>query len=323
MSDCPKCPSLPPELWIRILSYHGDLNHLWSTCRQVSSTFQAYVDQVFAEKHLRTTYIDFNLEIYNLGGKGRRPEIPTTFDRFSENKVLVYFKDKRDGGAFGSTEMMEKSKARWDDQIKSCKAECPHYTIRIGRHVNDTALPGLALDVEEREVSFEWRGMLHAFFREEERMRLLAKGWHDEARDIAKKVSASEMGQADQTVWSRTLPTMSEKIFRKSIRRARLKVHYRDNEEMLWAINAMQLVDSSTRWFMEEVPGSRVGERFYKSKHLPSFLLVDEWSSLHSIDTKAELVALDEKRDDSDSTEAWYGFHRCRYPESQLLSARS
>src|SRR5436305_686445 len=123
------CPSLPPELWIRILAHHHDLNHLWSTCRRVSSIFQAYVEQVFAEKHLRRTCIDFNLEKYNLGGKSRRPEIPTSFHRFSKDKRRAYFKDSRNEDALGSEELLEATKKRWSEQMKESKVECPHYTI--------------------------------------------------------------------------------------------------------------------------------------------------------------------------------------------------
>ncbi|KAF2647594.1 hypothetical protein K491DRAFT_699539 [Lophiostoma macrostomum CBS 122681] len=75
----PQCPSLPPELWIRILSYHTDLLHLWTTCRLVSPIFSAYVEQAFAETHLRTARIDFMLEKHNLGGRTHRPEVPCTF----------------------------------------------------------------------------------------------------------------------------------------------------------------------------------------------------------------------------------------------------
>ncbi|KAF2658203.1 hypothetical protein K491DRAFT_690353 [Lophiostoma macrostomum CBS 122681] len=65
-------PSLPPELWIRILSQHTDLSHLWTTCRRVSRDFLAYAEQVFAEYHLRRNVeVRFYLERHNLGGRGR------------------------------------------------------------------------------------------------------------------------------------------------------------------------------------------------------------------------------------------------------------
>ncbi|KAK0264252.1 hypothetical protein LTR57_003203 [Friedmanniomyces endolithicus] len=49
--------------------------------------------------------------------------------------------------------------------IRVSLEETPH-VISIGDNANDTELPALRLDTQRREISFEWKGMLDAFFRE-------------------------------------------------------------------------------------------------------------------------------------------------------------
>ncbi|KAF2817287.1 uncharacterized protein BDZ99DRAFT_457038 [Mytilinidion resinicola] len=334
----PYIPSLPPELWIRILTYNADLTHLWTTCRQVSQSFRAFTEQAFADTHLRHTAIHFHLDKYNLGGSTRRPEVVTTFTRFSSSRLKerVYFahnqtddeipefRIKKTGrGGRGKTKetdiacLRKLLLERWRQQVQDIRPECPNYVIQIGDMVNDTELPGLELDEYTGvEISFEWRRMLDAFFREQERMRRLADSWVglqnadanglraesslgvSQHREVApqmaesrRKVAAGEMTQADQLVWSAKLWAGAEKGFRKAIRRARLKAHYRGNEEMVWAIASMEHMEGPAR-LLKDVPGGRVGERWFQSMYLPEYLLMDEWSSLQRIDSKAEMVAM-------------------------------
>ena len=190
-SRTPLCPSLPPELWIRILSYHTDLTHLWMTCRAVSLSLRAYTEQVFAELHLKNTFIDWQLEKYNLGGKSRRPEIPTSFHRFSgdRHKSLVYFRDRRDvedvvphnesiGNGKGKVSVKyQMVMDRWEENVTSIRPEMPNYTIEVDGVVNDTEIPSVELDIDDREIAFDWRGMLQAFFKEQERIGVLKKRW--------------------------------------------------------------------------------------------------------------------------------------------------
>jgi hypothetical protein len=184
----PLCPSLPPELWIRILSYHADLTHLWISCRAVSQSLRAYTEHVFAELHLKDTFIDWQLEKYNLGGKSRRPEIPTSFYRFStdKGKRLAYFRDKREKNDVVPYNGVGKVKSnikyqmvvnRWKENVSSIRPEMPNYTIEVDGLVNDTAIPGVELNVDDREIGFDWRGAFQAFFREQERIRVLKKRW--------------------------------------------------------------------------------------------------------------------------------------------------
>lgn len=74
---------LPSELWICILSSNTDLTHLWMTCRQVSHHFRGYVDQVFAEEHIRKAHIDLhNLGSVRLESVRCEPRVRTEFNRF-------------------------------------------------------------------------------------------------------------------------------------------------------------------------------------------------------------------------------------------------
>ena len=47
------------------------------------------------------------------------------------------------------------------------------YTITVRHNVNNTEPPGLQVDYEKREISFDWRRMYSLFFREAEHMKRL------------------------------------------------------------------------------------------------------------------------------------------------------
>ncbi|KAF2870698.1 hypothetical protein BDV95DRAFT_638427 [Massariosphaeria phaeospora] len=297
----PQAPSLPPELWIRILSYHTDLTHLWTTCRCVSPTFRAYTEQVFAEYVLRDTHIDWHLEKYNLGGRSKRPEVPVSYSHFSRDnhKTTVYFRDKRKKGDIGRKAEFERVVRRWEEQVRSSTPHMPNYTVRIAGVVNDTELPGLSVDAEQREIGFEWRGMFGLFFREQARLRQLKEQWHV---DTAKKIQANNVRIAKG---AKLLPSdypqlyaVAEIELRRRIRRARLRERYQGQEELVWAVGALESLEShggaagggkAFRLLPDSgIPGAGVGERWFGSVHLVQGLYLDEWSCMHRIDTKAE-----------------------------------
>lgn len=295
----PQCASLPPEIWIRILSYHSDLTHLWITCRSVSLTFRAYTEQVFAEYVLKETFVDWQLEKYNLGGKSKRPEVPVSYSHFTQDKEkkIVYFKDKRKKSEIGRKAEFETIMERWQERVKTSKPEMPNYTLRIGCMVNDTALPNLSIGIKDRTVSFDWREMFHLFFREQERLRILKARWYadtaakiqDNNRRLSKGETLSPSDYPQQYV-------IAEVELRKQIRRARLKEWYREDEEMIWAIDALKYFENhgaasgSSKAFklLPDIPGAGVGERWFGSVHLVQGLYLDEWSCFHRIDTKVE-----------------------------------
>ncbi|KAF2465716.1 uncharacterized protein BDR25DRAFT_336825 [Lindgomyces ingoldianus] len=303
----PTCPSLPPEIWIRILSHHLDLTHLWTTCRRVSSTFQAYVEQAFAETHLRSTQIDFQLEKHNLGGRTRRPEVPCTFSHFSSDagKLRVYFTDKRGKREVSREEKggYEKVMGRWEERVRMSKPETPHYTISLGGTVNDTGLPGLKLNAKERAIEFKWRDMLTLFFREQAWMRALRARW---CVDVKNQVSNNH---ARFVMGEKLAPSgiphpwpIAQLEFRKQIRRKRLKEAYQDDEEMTWAIGSLVYFERCSAYSQGNkrftsvtnirIPEAAFGERWFNSVYLLQGLFLDEWSCLHRIDVKREHLGL-------------------------------
>ncbi|KAF2708685.1 hypothetical protein K504DRAFT_467924 [Pleomassaria siparia CBS 279.74] len=304
VAHAPLCPSLPPEIWIRILSYHDDLTHLWSICRAVSPTFLAYSEQVFAEYILRDTYIDWALEKYNLGGKSRRPEMNVTFARFSSDagKNVACFGAKSGaqleyGGErqrkwrlkLGITEksVME----RWEERVRNSRPEQPNYTIRIGDMVNDTALPGLAFDSKNNEIRFEWRDMFGAFFREQLRFAALRKRWYDNVARRLRQVENGEPLDAQDLYepWS-----FAEVRITKQVRRARIREWYKEkgNEEMVWAVDSLEYYekwkkdDGMLTRSLGEIPGAGLGERWFGSTYWVQTLHMDEQDCLHRINVK-------------------------------------
>jgi hypothetical protein len=303
-------PSLPPELWIRILSYNTDLTHMWTACRNVSPAFRAYTEQVFAESVIRNTYIDFHLEKYNLGGKSKRPEIPTSFEKFelgvkredgSRDRTDVWFRDKRRKAEIAGGKKNEYSRImeRWEENVRRLKPQMPNYTIRVGSMVNDTALPHLEINVIPREISFDWRVMYTLFFREQALLRHLKSKWKDdvEAKIKANKERLSKGEKLAITDYPPSWPVAEIEI-RKQIRRKRLAEHYADNEEMVWAIDSLKHFEShgasagSGKAFNlnPDLPGAGLGEKWLGRIHVVQGLYLDEWSCMHRIDTKVEHV---------------------------------
>lgn len=306
----PRCPSLPPELWIRILTYHTDLTHLWAECRHVSSLFRAYTEQAFADSVIRNTYIDFHLEKYNLGGKSKRPEVPTSYSQFQlglklengeRDKAVVCFRDHRriSEVAGGRRKEYNRIMERWESNVREWKPQMPNYTVRIGTIVNDTELPGLSVDITSREIQFDWRQMFTLFFREQKLLQILRSKW--QAKSEAKIVdNQKRLAKGEHLLpTDYPLPLAAAEIeMRKDIRRKRLKQYYAENDEMVWAIDSLKHFENhgasggSGKAFKvnPDLPGAGIGEKYFGSVNLVQELYLDEWSCMHRIDTKSEHV---------------------------------
>ncbi|KAH7072145.1 hypothetical protein BKA63DRAFT_63482 [Paraphoma chrysanthemicola] len=301
----PLCPSLPPEVWTNVLRYHTDLAHLWCVCRRVSSTFRACAEYAFAEYFLQDVYIDFQLEKYNLGGKSKRPEVPAVFERIGkrDNKETVWFRDGRPpypvfkGMGMKMRQRYEDTFSRWEENVKAYKPEMPNYTISIDGIVNDTPLPGLQINIDDREISFEWRKMLKLFYREHERLHVLKDEWQAKT---AKQIRANNarLAKGEKLMPSDYPQTWSsaEAEIRKEIRRARLKESYSDDERMLWAIDSLKHFEqygaatgnAKALKLDPDLPGAGLGEKWFGCVNLVQELYLDEWSCMHRIDTKLE-----------------------------------
>jgi hypothetical protein len=313
----PHCRSLPAEVWINIFRYHTDLAHLWNVCRRVSSPLRACVEHAFGEHFLKDMHIDFQLEKYNLGGKSKRPEVSATFARHGKGveKEIAWYKDERPEMSTGrEISLQDKCRGRgtglqgrhyreitrrWEENVNNYKAEMPNYVIKIGNLVNDTELPGLRIDAAEREIQFEWRKMLQLFFREHERLQELKEEFN--ARTATKiQVNNARLLKGEKLMPSDYPPPWSsvEADIRKEVRRARLKEHYRDDEQMIWAIDSLKHFehygpakrDAKALKLNPDLPGAGLGEKWFGSFNLVQELYLDEWSCMHRIDTKVEHV---------------------------------
>jgi hypothetical protein len=301
----PLCPSLPPEVWINVFSYHTDLAHLWLVCRRVSSTLRACADYAFAEYFLHDVQIAFQLEKYNLGGKSKRPELPVTFDRLGKSKVKEYawFIDKRpkskvcEGTGKKAQDEYQKTMQRWEENVRLCRPEMPNYTISIRGSVNDTALLGLEINTEAREIRFEWMKTLQLFYREHARAQTLKDVWQTKT---AKQIRANNarLAKGEQLMPS-DYPqpwASAEAEIRKEVRRARLKEVYSDDERMLWAIDSLKYFEqygaaSGNAKALKldfDLPGAGLGEKWFGNVNLVQELYLDEWSCMHRIDTKID-----------------------------------
>jgi hypothetical protein len=87
-------PSLPVEVWLLVFSEMHDINYLWSTCRNVSRSWRACVDDFFRYCVLRSTFVDLHYsDIHTCRGPlNSHIHILMVFDRISADGTLAVFK---------------------------------------------------------------------------------------------------------------------------------------------------------------------------------------------------------------------------------------
>ncbi|XPS78459.1 hypothetical protein M3J09_010471 [Ascochyta lentis] len=298
------CPSLPPEVWINILSYHSDLAHLWNTVRRVSPTLRACAERAFGDNFLKDVHIEFLLERHNLGGKRgpHEPAISVEFERLGkgDEEKIAWFRGHMIIVPWLKEKTPNMIMQRWHENIKKRKPELPNYTICIGDMVNDTHIPSLTVNVEEYEVQLDWRGMLQLFFREHAKLDASKAEWQ-RAHQSSHQTTATRIAKGSKLV-SMESPAAWQGIeaeCRRNLRRMRLKEHYRDNAEVLWAIDSLKYFEraDSSKWssaspkMLPHLPGSGLGERWFGSTNLVQELYLDECSSMNRIDTQIRLVS--------------------------------
>lgn len=303
----PLCPSLPPEIWINIFSFCHDLSHLWHTCRRISPTLKACAERAIGEDFLRDVRIEFMLDRHNLGGKRgpHEPAITLEFERLGKGAETstAWFTGHFRGHKIVDAGMRDKTKAvimqRWHENVERRKPELPNYTISIGNMVNDTRIPGLIVDAEDYKMQLDWRGMLQLFFREQARLEDLKAEWQDDHPSSHQSIARRKIkgSKASSMEPSSSWPD-NEADFRRNIRRARLKEHYHDNAEMIWAIDSLEYFEKadSAKWsstsprMLPHLPGAGLGERWFGSTNVVQELYLDECSSMNRIDTQMRLV---------------------------------
>ncbi|KAG5639062.1 hypothetical protein H0H81_007320 [Sphagnurus paluster] len=251
-------PRLPNELIRMILCSVGDLPFLWVECRAVSKSFNTIVHEIFFHRHLRRTSLRINagrlIQSFHIdllttraprkgkwfrGPPGSAPYHLDAVFRFEKldprNPWRAIFVDPV--CAIPKTVSRIKKMFQYGPQAHS-----PAILIQIRRMVNDTAVPGLVLNLErlERlELSCDWRGMYSAFFREEREFNRRWNSWTDSpqmqfmAHQMAKRIGCQELtaAQGHKELYKQSVVAAPD--FRKILRRARIAREVRENHGIL------------------------------------------------------------------------------------------
>lgn len=192
--------AIPQELWDRIITYAAAdgryASKTWFALRRVSQRFKTAAEKAFFEAYLKKVEIRYNFGHVDHDHWGTTPmDLTLAFDRSAsrgddgdrvifrdeENAIDKIEEEKRD-----ETEKM--MAAQWKQQTHFYKGDgrthsrhdLPPHIIVLRRSprwqwVNDTDLPGMEIDYEACEVSFQWPGMLSALFSEEDRVNRLRR----------------------------------------------------------------------------------------------------------------------------------------------------
>jgi hypothetical protein len=281
-------PQLPPEIWMNIFQFHTSLTHLWTTCRQVSSTLRACVEHTFSTFFLEDIHILFYVDRYNLGDRVRF-QVGVGFDRVGtgESKELAWFSEENEIERTEQKRISNDNPARiirWEQNIGKMKPEFPAYTIRIGTMVNDTALPGLKVDVKKREISFEWRKALDFFFREEVRRETLYTHWKAEG------ALPLGLGQVQD-------PEIVQFGMRRLARRTRVREAYAHDERMAWATASLQHFRRGPAGSLPpDLPGAGPNGKRFGSADIVLDLYLDEAICLNRIQNRLRDAGAIEER---------------------------
>lgn len=174
---------LPPELWLLIFSHHTHPHFLWTTGRQVCSTWRSEIPKIFAREYLEDPirvqiYFDCG-RTFRIDGVKRRMAVNMVFDRYEDQSKTrcVFTAETPTTGT--RNERYERTKLEvWRSKLEvylgatsGARAEggrfdLPPYQVWIRTSANDTEFPGLECDFHKREISFEWEGMFACFYRE-------------------------------------------------------------------------------------------------------------------------------------------------------------
>jgi hypothetical protein len=284
----PCFPQLPPEIWMNIFQFHTSLTHLWTTCRQVSSTLRACVEHTFSTLYLEDIHILFYVDRYNPGDRARF-QVGVGFGRLGtgESKELAWFSEEKEIERTEQKRILNDNPARiirWEQNIGKMKPEFPAYTIRIGTMINDTALPGLKVDVKKREISFEWRKALDLFFREEVRRETLYTRWK------AESALPLGLGQVQD-------PEIVQFGMRRLARRTRVHEAYAHDERMAWATASLQHFRPGPAAILSpDLPGAGPDEKWFGSADIVQDMYLDEAICLNRIQNRLRDAGAIEER---------------------------
>jgi len=174
---------LPAELWGEIFTHVDDFE-LWVVCRQVSSMLRAEAEREFATRRLSD--LDLRWESFitaeSVGGTTRliafvRTSLYRKLKRFSEGNCRVHLDLTIrcwdvDSGKFQGCEPLDNPLVRTKiidtlrlsslDRIQSRDYACQ--TVSLHARTNPIEVPAMEIDLDAKEISFDWKEALNRFF---------------------------------------------------------------------------------------------------------------------------------------------------------------
>jgi hypothetical protein len=234
-----QCPTLPPELWIRILrnlKMEEDLPDLWMSFRHVCTAFKDAVESIFCNEHLPKTWIQFNLGTHYTDDDDRIVlDSEFDFSHLSEDKVTAIFRIEEFSGECKSV-----IRGYLRNYVEDMDVEAPRHTVQIRRDVNDTPIPRLSIDYDKLELSCNWRELYTRFYGEEQLYHKLTGAWVKSKEEWAEDLKVkTDRGEVDMMV------AMEEAIYaftdgpqdsRKIARRARIRRQFRELDGREWDV---------------------------------------------------------------------------------------
>ncbi|KAH8646571.1 hypothetical protein BGZ60DRAFT_535555 [Tricladium varicosporioides] len=184
---------LPPQLWhqvLRNLNEENDLTELWMSHRHVNTVFRDAVESIFKARHLRKTYINFNLGETHSEEIGRIVlNMEYSFTRLSEDQSNAIF-DADPGEDEYHSELRSALMKISTSPDNFMLIEEPQHTVQIHHDLNDTPIPGLSIDLDTFQLTCDWRGLYTRFFGEEELYHILTAKWTEDNSKWAEEMSA-------------------------------------------------------------------------------------------------------------------------------------
>ncbi|KAK0661396.1 hypothetical protein DIS24_g2656 [Lasiodiplodia hormozganensis] len=252
-TDSRRCPPLPIEVWVRIISCISNSNvipHVWLSCRRVSRAVRAATEEAFLHRHLKPrTHIRFRDlgMVRDSGGWKHYLGLTLEFDRLSEDRTRAIFSNKNaieddDGDGEEEEEIERALTARWRSAMMlyqgngdGCRNDLPPYTIAVRQIVNDTELPGLEIDYEKREMSFDWRAMFDKLFGEEAyamklNSQLRGDAEQSKATEVQKSIKAGATELFHGISQMMRIVAERERLAYRDARRLRIRRWYKKHE---------------------------------------------------------------------------------------------
>lgn len=161
-----RLPTLPDDTWIRILSLIEE-PILWTVCRRVSHAFRRSIDRIFINDLLPKTFINYDTGLYCTIPSGQSLSLRFQFTGLSDDQTHAYFEDPCSTRHFPCRTFQKDLIGNWRRRVYDSTLKRPAHTLQVDQRLNDTELPDLRCNFEERILSVDWRGMYDHFFWEE------------------------------------------------------------------------------------------------------------------------------------------------------------